>query len=152
MRRLRSVCDAHAPVGVRSPTGGPRETVVDIRTKRAYEDATAADGYRVLVDRLWPRGKRKADLKLDAWLKDLAPTSELRVWFGHDPERWKEFASRYRSELRTKEHRGMLADLASRARRGRVTLVYGARDTEHNEALVLQAVIERMGKAAAGRS
>lgn len=125
---------------------------MNVRTKRAYDDATAADGYRVLVDRLWPRGKRKADLKLDAWLKNLAPSSDLRVWFGHDPERWKEFASRYRSELRTKEHREMLADLAARARRGPVTLVYGARDTEHNEALVLQSIIERMAKTAAARS
>jgi uncharacterized protein YeaO (DUF488 family) len=131
---------------------GGKEAMVDIQTKRAYEDATRDDGYRVLVDRLWPRGKRKADAKLDAWLKDLAPSNELRVWFGHDPERWKEFASRYRSELRTKEHREMLADLAKRARHGRVTLVYGARDTEHNEALVLQSIIERMGKTAAARS
>jgi uncharacterized protein YeaO (DUF488 family) len=115
-----------------------------VSTKRAYENAAAADGYRVLVDRLWPRGKRKEDLKLDAWLKELAPSTDLRKWFAHDPARWKEFQSRYRTELRAPAARDALHDVAARSRRGAVTLVYGARDQEHNEAAVLKSIIARM--------
>jgi uncharacterized protein YeaO (DUF488 family) len=117
---------------------------MSIEVKRAYDEPSRADGYRVLVDRLWPRGKRKEDLKLDAWLKEVAPSTELRKWFAHDPERWKEFQSRYRAEMRAPAARDALHDLAARARRGAVTLVYGARDREHNEALVLKAMITRM--------
>lgn len=117
---------------------------MSVQMKRAYVDVERGDGYRVLVDRLWPRGKRKEDLELDAWLKQLAPSDELRKWFGHDPARWKEFQSRYRAELRAPEAREALRDLASRAHRGPVTLVYGARDTEHNEASVLKGIIGRM--------
>lgn len=105
--------------------------------KRAYEPAEPGDGSRVLVDRLWPRGVSKADAKLDAWMKAIAPSAELRTWFGHDPARWDEFRVRYRRELDA--HRDLLADLRARARRGRLTLVYSARDEAHNDAVVLRA-------------
>jgi uncharacterized protein YeaO (DUF488 family) len=117
---------------------------VPVRIKRAYEAPSAGDGYRVLIDRLWPRGRRKQDLRLDAWLKELAPSGELRTWFGHDPERWPEFRTRYRRELRAEPAQALLRDLHRRARRGTVTLVYGAKDTEHNDAVVLKDVLERM--------
>ncbi len=110
-----------------------------IRLKRAYEPASPSDGYRVFVERLWPRGLRKEDAHFDAWLKDVAPSDELRRWFHHDPERWSQFRLRYRKELRDAE--GLLDDLAKRARRGRVTLVYATRDEEHNGAVVLRDVI-----------
>ncbi len=114
-----------------------------VRIKRAYEAPSDDDGYRVLVDRLWPRGRRKADLQLDAWLKDLAPSADLRVWFGHDPARWKEFGARYRRELRGETAQALLSDLARRSRRGTVTLVFGAKDAEHNDAVALKAIIDR---------
>lgn len=118
-----------------------------VRIKRAYEPASSDDGYRALVDRLWPRGVRKTDLRLDAWLKDVAPSAELRRWFAHDPERFREFAARYRRELRGGVAAKALADLVSRASAGPLTLVYGAHDETHNGAVVLRAVIE----AALGR-
>ena len=117
---------------------------MEVRIKRAYEAPAATDGDRILVDRLWPRGRRKADLRLDAWLKDVAPSGELRIWFGHDPARWVEFKRRYRRELRASTKRALLHGLAARARQGTLTLVYGAKDTEHNEAVVLKSIIERM--------
>ena len=110
--------------------------------KRAYEAAAPADGYRVLIDRLWPRGRRKEDLRLDAWLKDLAPSTELRTWFGHDPARWSEFRARYRRELRRASARELLRDLTRRAERGTVTLVFGAKDVEHNDAVALKLIID----------
>ena len=113
-----------------------------VALKRAYEPAAAEDGQRVLVDRLWPRGVTKERLQLDAWLRDLAPSTELRKWFNHDPERWTEFQRRYREELHTSERVALLDDLRARMQVGLVTLVYGARDTEHNAALVLRDVIE----------
>ncbi len=113
-----------------------------VRTKRAYDGASREDGYRVLVDRLWPRGIRKEALRLDLWAKDLAPSPSLRRWFGHDPARFHEFARRYHAELRAALARTLLADLARRAARGTVTLVYGARDAEHNGADVLRDAIE----------
>jgi uncharacterized protein YeaO (DUF488 family) len=117
-----------------------------IRLKRAYVDAAPdEDGYRVLVDRLWPRGRSKATLHLDAWAKDLAPSGELRTWFGHDPARWTEFRRRYQEELAAPERHDLLADLAERSRHGTVTLVYGARDEKHNEALVIAEELERRG-------
>ena len=116
---------------------------MSVRIKRAYEAPSAADGYRVLIDRLWPRGRRKQDLQLDAWLKDLAPSSELRTWFGHDPSRWTEFQRKYRRELRRESSQEALRDLARRAKRGRVTLVFAAKDVEHNDAVALKAIIER---------
>ena len=113
-----------------------------IAIKRAYEPATPDDGQRVLVDRVWPRGVRKDELNIDAWLRDVAPSTELRQWFGHDPVRWPEFERRYREELQSPERRALLEDLAERAAHGPLTLVYGARDTEHNQAAVLRAVLE----------
>ncbi len=115
-----------------------------VRRKRAYERPTRSDGFRVLVDRLWPRGLRKDDSHLDAWLKDVAPSDELRRWFGHDPSRFDEFRSRYEEELRGASAREPLRDLADRAAGGTVTLVYAARDEEHNNAVVLGAKLERM--------
>ncbi len=113
-----------------------------VRTKRAYEPATRADGYRALVDRLWPRGVKKEALRADLWAKDLAPSPSLRRWFGHDPARFREFARRYHAELRAGPARALLADLTRRAAHGTVTLVYGARDEEHNGAVVLRDAIE----------
>jgi len=115
-----------------------------IEIKRAYEQPARKDGYRVLVDRLWPRGVKKEALRLDAWAKDLAPSSELRRWFGHDPSRFREFARRYTAELRAEPARALLTELARRAASGTVTLVYGARDEEHNGAVVLREVIAKV--------
>jgi uncharacterized protein YeaO (DUF488 family) len=114
-----------------------------IRTKRAYEPSQKSDGFRVLVDRLWPRGLAKADAEFDAWLKDLAPSPELRRWFGHDPERYREFKSRYNEELKEPEAKAALAELAETARRRNVTLVYAAHDEEHNNAVVLAELLKR---------
>jgi uncharacterized protein YeaO (DUF488 family) len=111
-----------------------------IQLKRVYETATRRDGLRVLVDRLWPRGLSKERAAVDLWIKELAPSTELRKWFGHDPEKWKEFQARYRKELRTKSE--LIQNLQRRAASGTVTLVYGARDTEHNEAIVLKRTLE----------
>ncbi len=108
--------------------------------KRAYEPAVRTDGRRVLVDRLWPRGLSKGKAKLDLWLKDIAPSTELRQWFAHDPDKWPEFRKRYRAELRGNP---ALSELRTLARRGKVTLVYAARDQEHNEAIVLRQILER---------
>ncbi|HEX9051445.1 MAG TPA: DUF488 family protein [Anaeromyxobacter sp.] len=113
-----------------------------VRIRRAYERATPDDGYRVLVDRLWPRGVKKDALRVDLWAKDVAPSTALRRWFGHDPARFGEFARRYHAELRAPAARALLADLTRRAGRGAVTLVYGARDEEHNGAVVLRDAIE----------
>ncbi len=116
-----------------------------LRVKRAYEPADKADGYRILVERLWPRGVSKRAAHLDGWLKDVAPSDRLRRWFGHDPELWVEFQSRYRHELRDRhgEARAALEGLLRRARAQNVTLVYAARDEEHNGALVLKRELER---------
>jgi uncharacterized protein YeaO (DUF488 family) len=110
-----------------------------IQVKRVYDVPDASDGFRVLVDRLWPRGVAKQRAALDLWMKDVAPSTELRRWFGHDPKRWKEFQTRYRAEL--KQHDAELAELRSRARKGTVTLLFAARDVEHNEAVVLKKVL-----------
>jgi uncharacterized protein YeaO (DUF488 family) len=114
-----------------------------IKLKRAYEPVARADGYRVLVDRLWPRGIKKADFALDEWAKELAPSNESRKAFGHEASKWKEFRATYRRELRSKELRRPIEDLARRARRATVTLLYGANDEQHNNAVVLKAVLER---------
>lgn len=110
-----------------------------LQLKRAYEPATASDGKRILVDRLWPRGLSKERAAIDEWMKDVAPSTSLRRWFGHDPERWPEFRRRYKRELR--DHSELLSHIASLASRGRVTLVFGARDEQHNDAVVLAALI-----------
>lgn len=112
-----------------------------IRVKRAYEPARPQDGQRVLVDRIWPRGVSKDEADLDEWLKEIAPSDELRKWFGHDPERWDEFRKRYFAEL--DEHPELVAQLRARADGHLVTLVYGAHDEEHNNAVALKEYLER---------
>jgi uncharacterized protein YeaO (DUF488 family) len=112
---------------------------MDVRLKRAYDPAEPRDGYRVLVDRLWPRGVSKERARLDEWARELAPSAELRTWFGHDPERFAEFERRYRAELTAHEEK--LDELRCRAREGTLTLVYGARDEEHNDAVVLAELL-----------
>jgi uncharacterized protein YeaO (DUF488 family) len=114
-----------------------------IQTKRIYEDASPDDGYRVLVDRLWPRGVSKERAALDEWARELAPSDELRRWFNHQPERYPEFRKRYREELQTQSAK--LQDLRERAKQENVTLLYGARDREHNEARVLAEVLREDG-------
>ena len=118
-----------------------------VRIKRAYEKASRSDGYRVLVDRLWPRGVTKESLLVDLWAKDVAPSPELRRWFGHAPERFQEFARRYHAELRAGPARALLDEITRRAMHGTVTLVYGARDEEHNGAAVLRDAIDGAGRA-----
>lgn len=112
-----------------------------VQTKRAYESPEPSDGYRVLIDRLWPRGVSKEHAELDEWARDLAPSSEPRRWFGHDPEKFDEFRRRYREELA--EHESKLDELRRRARTGTLTLVYSAHDTEHNDAVVLADLLRR---------
>lgn len=109
---------------------------MNIRLKRAYESPAKSDGTRVLVDRLWPRGLTKERAAVDLWLKEIAPSTELRKWFGHDPEKWKEFQSRYKTELRN--NAAAVEALRTKANKGPVTLIYAARDEEHNEARVLE--------------
>jgi len=111
-----------------------------LRVKRVYEAPQANDGARYLVERLWPRGIRKENLIMDAWLKDVAPSSDLRRWFGHDPAKWEEFQRRYRAELEANSIAWM--PLLDASREGNVTLLYSARDTEHNNAVVLKAYLE----------
>lgn len=112
-----------------------------VAVKRAYEPAVPSDGRRILVERLWPRGVSKARLRLDDWMKDVAPSTALRRWFGHDPKKWPEFRRRYLAELRA--HPGAWQPLARAARRGRVTLVYAAHDSVHNGARALKAFLDR---------
>ena len=114
---------------------------MDIQLKRAYEPAEAADGYRVLVDRLWPRGLRREHARIDEWARDLAPSDQLRRWYGHDPQRFEDFRGRYLEELR--DRRAHLAELRRRARAGRVTLVFAARDAARSNAEVLASVLRR---------
>lgn len=114
---------------------------MDVRLKRAYEPAASSDGYRVLVDRLWPRGVSRDRAKLDEWERELSPSTELRRWFEHDPSRFDEFRRRYLDELR--DQRPRLKELRRRARGGTLTLVYSARDRNHNDAVVLAEVIRR---------
>ena len=111
----------------------------NIRLKRAYAQPSSEDGTRVLVDRLWPRGVRKTSASIDHWIKDVAPSTELRKWFGHDPIRWDEFRRKYQAELA--HHPEALDELRALARAGRVTLVYAARDELHNEAVVLRDLL-----------
>jgi uncharacterized protein YeaO (DUF488 family) len=114
-------------------------TPPDIRLKRAYLPAGAGDGARVLVDRLWPRGVTKKEAAIDRWFRNIAPSTELRRWFGHDPARWGEFRRRYQAELA--QHGEELDELLQLARNGRLTLVFGARGEEHNDAVVLKALL-----------
>jgi uncharacterized protein YeaO (DUF488 family) len=112
-----------------------------VQIKRVYEPVSSNDGYRVLIDRLWPRGVSRQSAKLDEWMKELAPSTELRRWFGHEPARFEEFRHLYIEELRGEGPR--LTALRRRARDGRLTLVYSAHDTEHNDAVVLAEILSR---------
>jgi uncharacterized protein YeaO (DUF488 family) len=111
-----------------------------ILLKRAYDPASPKDGRRILVERLWPRGITKARLPLDGWLKDVAPSTELRKWFSHDPAKWSEFQRRYRAELKQKPH--LWKELLDAGRKGTLTLVFSSHDTEHNNAVVLKQFLE----------
>jgi uncharacterized protein YeaO (DUF488 family) len=113
----------------------------EVRVKRAYDPPAPDDGLRVLVDRLWPRGLKRQKAKIDLWLKDVAPSTELRRWFGHDPARWAEFQDRYRAELAGNAALRELLGIVKQRRR--VTLLFGARDVEHNDAVVLRALCGR---------
>ena len=117
---------------------------MDIRLKRAYTAATDADGTRVLVDRLWPRGVSKEKARLDLWLKAIAPSTELRKWFNHDPAKWEEFCQRYTQEL--EDNPEAVKRLLELAATGRITLIYGARDEAHNEAVRLKEYLETAGR------
>ena len=111
----------------------------NIKLKRAYDSAGPGDGTRILIDRLWPRGVRKADAAIDIWAKDIAPSTALRKWFGHDPARWHEFRRRYSEEIH--RHRDRVRELRSLARRERITLVFSAHDEAHNDAVVLRKIL-----------
>ena len=113
--------------------------LLDIRIKRAFEKASGEDGLRVLVDRLWPRGLRKEDAAIDLWLKELAPSAELRIWFGHDPVRWEEFRRRYLAELALKT--ALLDEIRRSAAGRKLTLIYAAKDEAHNQAVVLRDLL-----------
>jgi uncharacterized protein YeaO (DUF488 family) len=117
---------------------------MNIKIKRVYEQPDKDDGRRILVDRLWPRGLTKEKAGVDLWLKDIAPSTELRKWFGHDPDRWEEFRERYRAELEEAGKMGVLRDIAKRAREENVTLLFGAKDTRHNDARALEAFIREV--------
>lgn len=119
--------------------------VSHLRLKRAYEPAAPEDGMRILVDRLWPRGISKKKASLDEWEKEIAPSTELRQWFDHDPERWTEFQRRYRSELQ--DHVDILDHIRALARKQTVTLVYSAHDEKHNDAVVLKDVLMEENKS-----
>jgi uncharacterized protein YeaO (DUF488 family) len=111
-----------------------------IKLKRAYEKASPDDGKRILVEHLWPRGLKKEQAKIDLWLKDVAPSTELRKWYGHDPRKWDEFKERYWKELEAK--RGLVSDLAEECRAGRVTFVFGSKEEKLNSAAALKEYIE----------
>ena len=112
-----------------------------VKIKRAYESPAVSDGKRVLVDRLWPRGISKEKASIDEWVKELAPSDELRKWFAHKPERWDEFRRRYRDELQSSEKQALLKKLNAETRERTLTLVYGAKDTEHNNARALAELL-----------
>lgn len=113
-----------------------------VNIKRVYEAPEETDGKRILVDRLWPRGMTKEKARVDLWLKEIAPTTELRKWFEHDPEKWEEFKTRYVKEL--KENTEPVSILKEELKTGKVTLLYGAKDEEHNEALVLRNALKTL--------
>jgi uncharacterized protein YeaO (DUF488 family) len=118
-------------------------TASHVRLLRAYDEPTTDDGYRVLVDRVWPRGRTKEQLRLDEWARDLGPSTPLRKWFGHEVARWPEFQVRYHAELADPGRSLALDALAERARHGALTLVFGAHDPEHNQARVIADELER---------
>ena len=119
-----------------------------IGLKRVYDRPAESDGRRILVDRLWPRGIAKDDLQIDAWLKDLAPSTQLRKWFAHDPAKWDEFRKRYARELEQRSE--ALEELVEKARAGHVTLVFSAKDTEHNNAVALKDYLQSKRRRRAG--
>jgi uncharacterized protein YeaO (DUF488 family) len=112
-----------------------------VKLKRVYEAPAKDDGTRILVDRLWPRGLTKEKARVDLWLKEVAPSTELRKWFAHDPAKWTEFKTRYRAEL--KQNHEQIALLKAAVAKGPATLLYGAKDQEHNEAIVLRELLNR---------
>jgi uncharacterized protein YeaO (DUF488 family) len=120
----------------------------NIKLKRAYVSAGSGDGTRILIDRLWPRGVKKADAAIDLWAKDIAPSTALRRWFGHDPARWQDFRRRYSDEIHRRRDR--LDELRTLARKGRITLVFAAHDELHNDAIVLRDIL--LGRSAVGTS
>jgi len=111
-----------------------------ISIKRVYDPVSSDDGMRILVDRLWPRGMKKETARIDEWMKDIAPSNELRKWFSHDPAKWAEFRDRYRKEL--KRNRQLMEHLRKTAKTGKVTLLFAAKDTENNNAVVLKQVLD----------
>lgn len=115
---------------------------MNIKIKRVYEHPEKDDGTRILVDRLWPRGLTKKKASVDLWLKDIAPSTELRKWFAHDPDKWKRFRARYQTEIRN--NHDLIKVLKQKAREGTITLIYGARDQKHNEALVLKQFLQKL--------
>jgi uncharacterized protein YeaO (DUF488 family) len=121
---------------------------MSVHIRRIYEPPTLKDGYRVLIDRVWPRGVTKQEARLDEWARNLAVSTDLRRWFGHDPAKWDEFRRRYRAELLAPEHRAALDALARRARHETVTIVYGTRDEQHNNAVALADVLQELGAPA----
>lgn len=123
-----------------------------VRIKRIYDPPSPDDGYRVLIDRLWPRGLARDAARLDAWARDVAVSDDLRRWFGHDPAKWEEFRARYRAELLAPEKRLLLAELAERARQGTVTILYGAREERYNNAQVLREVLEELLAGSSGQA
>jgi uncharacterized protein YeaO (DUF488 family) len=127
---------------------GNKVAAASIKLKRAYESPARGDGTRILIDRLWPRGVRKADAAIDEWIKELAPSTPLRKWFGHDPARWKEFRRRYAAEVQ--EHPEQLRRLRNLARKKPITLVYSAHDEIHNDAVALRDFL--LGRKAKGRA
>ena len=115
-----------------------------LRVKRVYEEPEEVDGERILVDRIWPRGLSKERARLSDWRKNLAPSNDLRKWFGHDPERWEEFKERYRVELEVAGKVEEVREISAMAEEGNVTLVFGAKDTEHNNARALESFIREL--------
>lgn len=115
---------------------------MQIFLKRVYEPAEPGDGYRVLIDRLWPRGLKKENIKIDLWFKEIAPSNELRKWFNHDQARWKEFKQRYIQELN--KNKILIADFLSVCDSDSITLVYSSKDVKHNQAVVIKAYIEQI--------
>lgn len=122
----------------------PDRRRLQIRLRRAYDTPVPSDGYRVLVDRVWPRGVSRSELQLDDWLKDVAPSTELRRWFDHDPDKWDAFKDRYFREL--DEQPEVIEGLLAKCRRGVVTLVFGAKDVRHNNAVALKEYLEKRAR------
>ncbi|MET4799748.1 DUF488 family protein [Bradyrhizobium sp. LB11.1] len=127
---------------------GSKLVAENIKLKRAYDEVHSSDGTRILVDRLWPRGIRKVDAAIDLWAKDIAPSTWLRKWFGHNPDRWTEFRRCYSEEMR--QHRERLDELRALAQQGRITLVFAAHDAAHNDAVVLREIL--LGRSTSGAS